>query len=158
MEPKGQEGKEARGGVSRRGAARLEGALLCSDSWGDGAVGANLITHGGGGKTYHREGRGCPAEKTHFPTQIPTILSSLSRSSSPVDLFLMIPGTKDCKIASRSMQVRTMDSTLGAAALPSWLPRMRQATSQGVTLQGHKILHKKLPPSPPNQQAHLANK
>lgn len=88
VEPKGQEGRRQGAVVSRRGAAGLEGApwgwaaLLCSDSRGDGAVGANLITPWGG-QTLPRRVRGCPAEKTHFPTQIPTIPCSLSRSLSP---------------------------------------------------------------------------
>lgn len=88
VEPKGQEGG-GKGrwcpGEGQLGWKEPRGvglALLCSDSQGDGAVEADLITPWGG-QTLPRRVRGYPVEKTHFSTQIPTILSSLSWSSSP---------------------------------------------------------------------------
>lgn len=109
--------------VSRRGAARLEGALwgslLCSDSWGDGAVGANLITPWGGGKPYHRGSEGAQPKR---PISLPKYQQySLVYLGARVQMDLFLDDSQERKtvrLPPGSMQVRTMDSTPGAAALP----------------------------------------
>lgn len=153
VEPKGRR-KGGKGAVvSRRGQPGWKEPSSAQIPGGDGAVGANLITPWG--QTLPQRVGAQPKRPISLPKYQQYSLVYLG-ARVQMDLFWMILRNGLVRLPPGSMQVRTMDSTLGAAAL-LWLPRMRQATSQGVTLQGHKILHRNFL-QPPNQQAHLANK
>ena len=125
-------------------------ALLFSDTQGDGAVEADLITPWGG-QTLPRRVRGHPVEKTLSLPKYQQYSLVYLGAQVQMDLFLDDSQEgKTVRLPPGSMQVWTMDSAPEASSThPPGFPGCGRQQSQGVTVQGHKILHKKLPPSPP---------
>lgn len=119
VEPKGQEGKEARGGgVQERGsqAGRSPPLLRFLGRWGRWSQSHHSM---GGGKPYHRGSEGAQPKRPISLTKYQQYSLVYLGARVQMDLFLDdSQERKTVRLPPGSMQVRTMDSTLGAAALP----------------------------------------
>lgn len=105
----------------------------------------------GVGKPYHGGSEGTQSKR---PISLPKYQQySLVYLGAQVQMDLFLDDSQEGKtvrLPPGSMQVWTMDSAPEASNThPPGFPGCVRQQSQGVTVPGHKILHKKLPPSPP---------